>query len=103
MPVKPVAAAEPVATEAEGFSFDPEKHIVIAFKVYERESLGEDLKSAIGHINYADQELASMDANLRVFRIGRDRMVELLVQRIEEDGLEPVAIVPSPEPEAAEE
>lgn len=100
MPATPAAL---VAPETEGFSLDPDKHIVIAFKVYERETLGEDLKNAIGHINYSDQKLASMDADMRVFRIGRDRMVELLVQRIEEEGLEPVAIVPSPELEAGEE
>lgn len=79
---------------APGFQFDPDSHIVIAQKVYDREDLGDEFKNAISHINYADQELASMEANLRVYRTGRDQMVKLLVDRLETDGAPVIALIP---------
>lgn len=90
--------AKPAAEPA--FSFDPDTHIVIAQKVYDREALGDEFKNAISHINYADQELASMEANLRVYRTGRDTMVKLLVDRLEADGVPAVAVIPDGPPEA---
>lgn len=85
------------------FAFDPETHIVIAQKVYDREALGDEIKNAISHINYADQELASMEANLRVYRTGRDQMVKLLVDRLEADNTPALAVIPDViEPEAEE-
>ncbi len=76
------------------FQFDPDSHIVIAQKVYDREGLGDEIKNAISHINYADQELASMEANLRVYRTGRDQMVKLLVDRLETDDTPVIALIP---------
>ena len=90
-----------MAKPAAEFQFDPDSHIVIAQKVYDREALGYEIKNAIGHINYADQELASMEANLRVYRTGRDQMVKLLVDRLEADGTPVLAMIPDAfEPEA---
>ena len=79
---------------AEEFTFDSEKHIIIAGKVYDRNSMGDELKAAISHINFSDQELATMEQNLRVYRVGRDAMVQTLIERIETDEIEVVATVP---------
>lgn len=93
---------------AEEFIFDNEKHIIIAGKVYARESMGDELKAAISHINFSDQELATMEQNLRVYRVGRDAMVQTLVDRIESDEITVIATVPDnpedaqpPAPEAS--
>ena len=87
---------------AETFTFDPEQHIAIAGKVYERESMSEELKAGISHINFADQELATQEQNMRIYRIGRDEMVKALIERIEGSDLEPVAVADEPDkPEEA--
>ncbi|MGA0021077.1 DUF6447 family protein [Vulcanococcus sp.] len=81
-------------TETESFQFDNEKHIVIAQKVYEREALGDDIRAVISHINHSDQEIATAEANVRVFKLGRDEMVKQLITKLEEDKVAPVALVP---------
>ena len=87
---------------AETFTFDPEQHIAIAGKVYERESMSEELKAGISHINFADQELATQEQNMRIYRIGRDEMVKSLIERIEGSDLKPVAVADEPDkPEEA--
>ena len=85
---------------AEEFKFDNEKHIIIAGNVYERESMGDELKAAISHINYSDQELAGMEQNLRVYRLGRDAMVQTLIDRIKSDEITVIATVPDNPEEA---
>ena len=87
---------------AKEFKFDPEKHIAIAGKVYEREGMTDELKAGISHINYADQELASQEQNLRIYRIGRDQMVTALIERLDELELTVVAYAEEPEAEGAE-
>ena len=79
---------------AEEFKFDPEQHIVIAGKVYERESMGDELKAGISHINFSDQELATMEQNVRVYRLGRDAMVQQLIERIDSLEIKVIAEVP---------
>lgn len=88
---------QPVSSETT-FEFDQERHIVVAQKVYEREALSDEVRNAISHINHADQQLATMDANLRIFKVGRDGMVQMLVERLDQDGSQPVAVVPDQEP-----
>ena len=78
------------------FSFDSEKHIIIAGKVYERDEMSDEIKAAISHINFSDQELATMEQNLRVYRVGRDAMVSTLLERLETENLAVVAVVPDP-------
>jgi len=86
------------------FEFDAEKHIVIAQKVYDRETLPDVVRTVISHINHADQELATQEHNLRVFRMGRDQIVQELLSKIEELELDPIAVVPdAPAPEPAAE
>lgn len=82
------------APEAQAFEFDNERHIVIAQKVYEREHLGEQVRAVISHINHADQEIATAEANVRVYKLGRDRMVQELIERLEAEQVAPVALVP---------
>lgn len=85
------------------FSFDSEKHIIIAGKVYLREEMSDEIKAAISHINFSDQELATMEQNLRVYRVGRDAMVQTLLNRLEDEQLAVVAVVPdTPTPEEAQ-
>lgn len=85
------------------FSFDSEKHIIIAGKVYERDEMSDEIKAAISHINFSDQELATMEQNLRVYRVGRDAMVSTLLERLETENLAVVAVVPdAPTPEEAQ-
>lgn len=85
------------------FEFDAEKHIVIAQKVYERETLPDQVRTVISHINHADQELATKEHNLRVYRLGRDQIVQELLGKIEELELAPIAVVPdAPAEEPAE-
>lgn len=76
------------------FQFDAEKHIVIASKVYDRESLPEQVRTVITHINHADQELATQEHNTRVFRMGRDQIVKELIGKIDELELTPIAVMP---------
>lgn len=79
---------------ADAFEFDNDKHIVIAQKVYERDALGDDIRAVISHINHSDQEIATAEANVRVFKLGRDEMVKQLITKLETDKVTPVALVP---------
>ena len=71
------------------FTFDPDKHIAVDNRVYERDSLSPEHSRAVSLINHTDQEIATATANLDVMKLGRERMVALLVEAMAE--LEPVA------------
>ena len=81
------------------FEFDSEKHIVIANKIYMREEMTDEIRAAISHVNFADQELATQEQNLRIYRYGRDALVRTLIERIEAEKLAVVAVLPDPESE----
>ena len=83
------------------FEFDREKHIALNSKVYDRSSFDPETVQLVGTINFADQELATQQANLDIYRWGRDRMVSTLIEQVEAKGYEsvgevPVADVPAP-------
>lgn len=65
-------------------AFNPELHIVIDGKIYAREGFSQEQVTAISHINFADQELASMAQNLRTYQLGRDTMVKVLLEGLAE-------------------
>lgn len=81
------------------FEFNSEKHIVIANKIYMREDMSDEIKAAISHVNFADQELATKEQNLRIYRYGRDALVRTLIERIDAEKLAVVAVLPDPEAE----
>lgn len=78
------------------FTPDPEKHIVVNGKAYNREDLTEDMVQAISMINFADQESASMNARLRIHQLGRDALVRALAESIAESDLTSLGDVPPP-------
>lgn len=84
------------------FEFNSEKHIVIANKIYMRDDMTDEIKAAISHVNFADQELATQEQNLRIYRYGRDALVRTLIERIEAEKLAVVAVLPDPEIEPAQ-
>jgi len=74
---------------SDSFELDREKHVVLNGRVYEREQLKEDHIRLISLINFADQQIASMSADLEVYKVGRDGHVQRLIEMTSD--LEPVA------------
>lgn len=87
-------------TDATPFEFDREKHIALNSKVYDRSSFDPETTQLVGTINFADQELATQQANIDIYRWGRDRMVSTLIEQVEGKGYESIGDVPAPEPAA---
>jgi hypothetical protein len=69
---------------AESVPIDPEVHIVINGKIYERETFTSEQVQAISLVNFADQQLATAQQNLTISKLGRDALVEKLLGQIEE-------------------
>ena len=63
---------------------DPEKHIVINGKVYERVAFGQEQVQAISMVNFADQQITTTQQNLRISQLGRDALVKALLADIED-------------------
>ena len=82
-----VTGSEPIPTEAQpetvAGEIDPEKHIVINGKVYERTAFTSEQVQAISLVNFADQQIASAQQNLHISKLGRDAMVKTLLEEIE--------------------
>ena len=89
----PVEVTETTPMTPSEFTIDREKHIVINNRVYEREGLTDELRQLVGTVNYADQEIATAEQNLQVFKYGRDRLVADLIAAIEESDLKALAEV----------
>lgn len=79
------------------FTYDPAKHIIIENKAYEKETLPEEIKKAIQLINVSDDRLNQLTHDINVYKLGRDMMVQQLLQKLEE--VEAVADLPAPEAE----
>lgn len=80
----PVAPA-PVAPELkQSVTFDPEKHIAINQRIYEREAFSQEQVQAISQVNFADQQLANAQQNLIISKLGRDKLVETLIEMIDQ-------------------
>lgn len=77
------------AITPEGFVVDKEKHLVIDRSVFDRSQFDEEQRGHIAAINYADQRLASLQQDLKTYQLGRDTMVQRLIESITE--LTPVA------------
>lgn len=73
-----------MASSPTAFVFDKDEHIIIDNKVYARADIPEDDVRAIAAINYADQRIQSMRQDLEIYKIGRDRTVERLVENIKD-------------------
>lgn len=82
------------------FKYDPEAHIVIDGKAYERSGLSDEVVSVIQAINATDSELNGMVHNLNVYRAGRDAMVRDLITRL--DSVPVLGTVEQKEAEARE-
>lgn len=78
------------------FTHDPDKHIIIDSKVYDKESLSEEQTKAVAAINFSDQEIARQRQIETVCRMGRDRMVGLLLEDLEKEGNEVLHVIESP-------
>ena len=91
-PKPPVEVTEvtPLADQPP-FELDREKHIVISDKVYERDALPDEVRGIVASVNFSDQEIASMEQNLQVYKYGRDRMVNDLITAIEKAEIAPIA------------
>ena len=70
-----------MASSPTAFVFDKDEHIIIDNKVYARADIPEDDVRAIAAINYADQRIRQ---DLEIYKIGRDRTVERLVENIKD-------------------
>ena len=77
--------------------FNAEKHIVIGDKIYARDSFNEEQQRMISMVNFADQEVATMEHNLAIYKFGRDQMVRELVEQLKE--VEHLGEVPAQEAE----
>lgn len=63
---------------------DPDVHIVINGRIYERETFTTEQVQAISLVNFADQQLATAQQNLTISKLGRDGLVQKLLAEIEE-------------------
>jgi hypothetical protein len=81
------------------FELDREIHIVIGDKVYLRADIGEDLQRIISTVNFSDQEIATCEQNLQLYKYGRDRMVQDLIDAVAKSDIEAVAEQKAPEVE----
>lgn len=80
-----IAAPAPVAPEPQqSVTFDPEKHIAINQRIYEREAFSQEQVQAISQVNFADQQLANAQQNLIISKLGRDKLVENLIEAIDQ-------------------
>ena len=84
-----IATPEVVETPANGpvgqesIPVDPEKHIVINGKIYERGAFSQEQVQAISLVNFADQQLATAQQNLTIAKLGRDTLVTQLLEKID--------------------
>ena len=84
--------ASPVnVTEEDLFQLDREIHIVISGKVYMRSEIPEEVQRIISTVNFADQEIATAEQNLQLYKYGRDRMVADLISAVEESDIQAIA------------
>lgn len=74
---------------------NPELHLVINGKIYERTAFAPEQVQAIQMINHADQQLHTQRANLEVMTMGRDQMVSMLLDNIKD--VEPIGDLPEQE------
>ena len=63
---------------------DPDVHIVINGRIYERETFTTEQVQAISLVNFADQQLATAQQNLTISKMGRDSLVQRLLGEIEQ-------------------
>jgi hypothetical protein len=86
MAVKKSAPASEAVVDAAPveFAFDPEKHIRIGDKAYDKESLDETCTAEIGFVHWIDQQIANKNAELKVIQDGRDVAIERLLKGLEE-------------------
>ena len=84
----PAVATAPEAPKgpasAESVPIDPEVHIVINGKIYEREAFTQEQVQTISLVNFADQQLATAQQNLTISKLGRDSLVQRLLGEIEQ-------------------
>ncbi len=66
------------------FAFDPEKHIRIGNKAYDKESLDSTCTAEIGFIHWIDQQIANKNAELKLIQDGRDVAIERLLEALKE-------------------
>jgi hypothetical protein len=81
------------------FELDREIHIVIGDKVYLRADISEDLQRIISTVNFSDQEIATTEQNLQLYKYGRDRMVQDLIDAVNKSDIEAIAEQKAPEVE----
>ena len=79
---KPDELKGPAAPES--VPIDPEVHIVINGKIYEREAFTQEQVQTISLVNFADQQLATAQQNLTISKMGRDSLVQRLLGEIEQ-------------------
>lgn len=87
--VDDVPVIETVAEEV--FELDREVHIVIGEKVFLRADVPEEIQRIISTVNFADQEIATCEQNLQLYKYGRDRMVQDLIDAVDKSDMEPIA------------
>lgn len=73
------------------FELDREIHIVIGDKVYLRDAITDEIQRIISTVNFADQEIATAEQNLQLYKYGRDRMVQDLIDAVDKSDIEAVA------------
>ena len=66
------------------FKFDETKHINLNGSIYERSELPEAIITAVQLINNSDQELTQLQHNFNVMKLGREAMVQLLTEKLED-------------------
>lgn len=64
--------------------YDPEKHITINGKVYERDAFSQEQVQQISTVNFADQQIMNASQLLNIQKLGRDQLVKELLTSIEE-------------------
>ena len=64
--------------------YDPEKHITINGKVYERDAFSQEQVQQISTVNFADQQIMNQSQLLNIQKLGRDQLVKELLAGIEE-------------------
>ena len=77
-------AVEAAGPASDVTGYDPEKHITINGKVYDRDAFSPEHVQQISLINFADQQLASQDQNLKIAKLGRDALVSELLDAIKD-------------------
>ena len=78
------------------FVYDAESHIIIDSKIYDRSALSDEQGKAVAAINFSDQEIARQSQVITVCRMGRDRMVGLLLEDLITNGNEVLSEIDPP-------